>query len=671
MLFKPDTGASSTAPPMSEARSLTATTDAAELVASIVYLSGPGGSTLYSAFGLDGNWQQGRNGLLRLTPGGLSAAGGTPAMCTYKDLLYVVYQGRTAAGPNPGLCMAVYDGSKWQGGQYISQLPGKIMPQTDVYPALAVFNELLYVIYKKAGANDIYYAWFDGSTWFGDEVIEPSQGQAPQTDQGLDAVWCGSGPGQDGPSALRLVHRRPGNPALWTTNFDGANWVEDLPIPTYANFQPRSNQNPALATLPNGALGLFYPDVSTNQLRMARFDSTNGWTGDTVIRVPPNNTSLTSEYSPAVTALNDRLCLIYKQLATQDLYEAYFDGSTWSGGTKIVAPTSTPTIQTSWRPATATIPLTPASTDWLRSLPDSASVVAITLPGTHDSAAISSWPFHTPYACHSNSITDQLNAGIRLLDVRLQVALEGGQLVFNTCHGSIGSELGLNVYQSFPSLLDECKQFLRGHQQEFIAMSLKIDDNCYPSVNPPLVQHLTALLAQYPVKWATGAAPTLGDVRGHVYVFNRDIDPSLGFSLAWPDNTTGTMLQPDSRRNFPVYVQDEWKFGVLSTFPDDKKMAAFTQAMTQVHGGSDLLINFASATTWGGGGLYIHRVFLAWLGQYHIDARPRYLGWALWDYETLSVRTDTYGYLNPVQVLIDSNFGYRQYSQPFAPTFFG
>jgi hypothetical protein len=635
-----------------------------------VYLSGPGQSTLYSAFGPNGNWQQGRNGLLGLDPCGLSAAGGIPAMCTYKDLLYLVYQGRTAVGPSPALCLVVYDGAKWQGGQSISLLPGKIMPETDAYPALTVFNELVYLIYKKAGTNDIYYSWFDGSTWFGDEVIKPSEGQAPQTDQGLDAVWCGSGPGQSGRPALRLVHKRPGDQAFWTTNFDGANWVEDLPVPTSANFNPRSNENPALATLPDGALGLFYPDVMTHQLRMARFDSVNGWAGDVVIKIPPDSTTLASEYSPAVAALEDRLCLIYKQFGTQDLYEAYFDGSTWSGGTKIVAPASTTAIQTTWRPATATVPLTPSSTDWLRDLPDSTSVMAITLPGTHDSAAISSNPFHTPYACHSNSITDQLDAGIRLLDVRLQVTVEDGQIVFNTCHGNIGSDFGLNVYQSFPSLLDECKAFLQGHQQEFVAMSLKIDDNCYPSVNPPLVQHLTALLAQYPVKWANGSAPTLGSVRGHIYVFNRGIDPSLGFCLLWPDNTTGTMLPPDSTRNFPIYVQDEWKFGFLTTFPDEKKMEAFAAALTQVHGG-DLLINFASATTWGGGGLYIHRDFLEWLGQYHIDARPRYLGWTLWDYETLSVRTDTYGYLNPVQLLIDSNFGYQQYSEPFSPTFFG
>lgn len=63
----------------------------------------------------------------------------------------------------------------------------------------------------------------------------------------------------------------------------------------------------------------------------------------------------------------------------------------------------------------------------------------------------------------------QIRGGIRLMDVRLKVKKsEEGRYEFTTCHGNVGSGLGLNEFQSFPSLRQECGSFLEAHGTETV-----------------------------------------------------------------------------------------------------------------------------------------------------------------------------------------------------------
>ncbi|WP_159659593.1 hypothetical protein [Alcanivorax xiamenensis] len=105
--------------------------------------------------------------------------------------------------------------------------------------------------------------------------------------------------------------------------------------------------------------------------------------------------------------------------------------------------------------------------DWLSHISDDTLISEINLPGTHDTAAISTR--FNPYACHRFSVTDQLRGGIRLMDVRLKVKKsEEGRYEFTTCHGNLGSGIGLNEFQSFPSLLQEFRSFLEAHGTETV-----------------------------------------------------------------------------------------------------------------------------------------------------------------------------------------------------------
>jgi hypothetical protein len=338
---------------------------------------------------------------------------------------------------------------------------------------------------------------------------------------------------------------------------------------------------------------------------------------------------------------------------------------------------------------------------WLTTIRDSTLITEISLPGTHDSAAINSW-LTGFYDCHFTSITDQLTSGVRLLDVRLKVNPDPGGLSYSfvTCHGDIG----YNEYQSFVSLMNECQAFLEANPTEFIAMLLKVDDwngasdvvstahlesfvettpaghgtgpGLFPGEDQPIGVGVSGpglgpvsialqdVLRQYPVNTLNTAVPTLAQVRGKIYLINRINNmPSLGVPLDWPDNTSGTVVPPGPSREFSVYVQDQYA-GLPVIGPEGEKSRLFMNAMKQRKNGQ-MLLNFASATYSAVTGVYIWETVLRSLGTQSANIRPNPWGWSLWDYETGKCYTPQYGPITCVPMIVDANFNCRTFRAPF------
>ncbi len=316
---------------------------------------------------------------------------------------------------------------------------------------------------------------------------------------------------------------------------------------------------------------------------------------------------------------------------------------------------------------------------WLSHVPGDTLIGDINLPGTHDSAAINS-TIHTPYACHYRSITEQLEAGVRLLDVRLIIdAVPAGPhspatWEFYTCHGSTGLNSRAHVYQSLVSLLVECHDFLYAHPSEFIAMSLKIDDqNGVADTDlPGVLKALTNVLANHNVGPWQGDMPSLDTVRKRVYLLDRIIpalldpnrkpplDPvvaqqvaafSFGVSLDIPDNTPGVLLPATKGRNFPIYVQDMYE-DLPIIDPGAQKYALYVAAIPNKPA-DGLLINFASATRLKLGGVYIQDQVVGYFDK----NRPTASGWSLFDYEDQSANS-SFGLIDCVEIIIASNFAY-------------
>src|ERR1700722_19909498 len=139
-------------------------------------------------------------------------------------------------------------------------------------------------------------------------------------------------------------------------------------------------------------------------------------------------------------------------------------------------------------------------TRWMTALPDDIPISELSIPGTHNSAAINTTR-PTLWACQSHSITEQLKRGIRLLDIRLKPKPRStNDFEFKTCHGRLGL-FGANEFQSFDEVQKECIDFLRENPGETIIMIVKIDDwrRTRPVRRPQILQQLQAALNHLPL----------------------------------------------------------------------------------------------------------------------------------------------------------------------------
>ncbi|KAJ7074839.1 1-phosphatidylinositol phosphodiesterase [Mycena belliarum] len=110
---------------------------------------------------------------------------------------------------------------------------------------------------------------------------------------------------------------------------------------------------------------------------------------------------------------------------------------------------------------------TASNPDWMMKVPDSASLASISIPGTHDSMALFGGDLtqcQENFGASGDTLTAQLNAGIRMFDIRLRVN-EGN--TFTVHHGA--------VYQNanFDDVLRKIDQWLNAHPSEAVVMRIK------------------------------------------------------------------------------------------------------------------------------------------------------------------------------------------------------
>ena len=101
---------------------------------------------------------------------------------------------------------------------------------------------------------------------------------------------------------------------------------------------------------------------------------------------------------------------------------------------------------------------------WMSGLQDNISISKISIPGTHDSGARVDAPVVSGTAKTQDlSIAEQLNAGVRFLDIRCRHI----DNAFTIHHGAIYQNL------NFDDVLNACYTFLNSHPSETIIMSVK------------------------------------------------------------------------------------------------------------------------------------------------------------------------------------------------------
>ncbi|MFE6846976.1 phosphatidylinositol-specific phospholipase C [Streptomyces sp. NPDC057686] len=142
--------------------------------------------------------------------------------------------------------------------------------------------------------------------------------------------------------------------------------------------------------------------------------------------------------------------------------------------------------------------------DWMAGLGDSTALQRMTIPGTHDSGATKGGLY---VACQNTSIAQQLDSGIRFLDVRCRVT--GGSFAIH--HAAFFQDL------MFGDVLVACANFLAAHPSETVLMRLKQEysedsDATFRAVFDDYLDHR----GWRPLFRIADTLPALGQARGKV-----------------------------------------------------------------------------------------------------------------------------------------------------------
>jgi 1-phosphatidylinositol phosphodiesterase len=220
---------------------------------------------------------------------------------------------------------------------------------------------------------------------------------------------------------------------------------------------------------------------------------------------------------------------------------------------------------------------------WMRGISDDARVTSLSIPGTHNSCSIGGILGFTK--TQDVDLTDQLNAGIRFLDIRLSHYQDNLFVHHDVVH----------MGKCYADVLAVCSSFLDRHPSETILMSIKDEGRCdsvlgkfAPSrvfgksrgdpmnwvvrsssfedafmartwehvADPSLFYNLPSPLpGGGSVKINLTAETTLGEVRGKIVLLRRfEADEHVGFDLTyWPEN-----MRFRSATNPAYAVEDHW-----------------------------------------------------------------------------------------------------------------
>ena len=261
-------------------------------------------NTLYSAW-FDGAAWHGNQPIA--IPGGNPELNFTPGLAPYGSALYMVYKG---AHSNT-LYSAWFDGAAWHGNQPIA-IPGG-NPESNYSPALTEYQGVLYTVYKGAHSNTLYSAWFDGTAWHGNKPIAVSGSRTPELNYTPAlVVYAGR---------LYMIYKGAHSNTLYFAWFDGISWHGNTPIQTAAGT-PESDHEPWAATA-DGNLMIIYKGRSSSNLYWAAYDDNFNWWGNTSIgQVSPIRPR--SNQTGGAATFSGGLVMVYKADNSDDFYQAQF-----------------------------------------------------------------------------------------------------------------------------------------------------------------------------------------------------------------------------------------------------------------------------------------------------------------------------------------------------------
>lgn len=204
--------------------------------------------------------------------------------------------------------------------------------------------------------------------------------------------------------------------------------------------------------------------------------------------------------------------------------------------------------------------------NWMGALDENQKLTAFTIPGTHDSGARYE-TFSGTAICQKLSIDDQLDAGVRYLDIR-------GRHYNNTFeihHGVVYQKI------NFTDVLNSCKSFLTKNPSETVIMSLK-EEHTASGNNRSYEATFDSYVQQFPELFSLGnTIPTLKSVKGKIVLLRRFAATSTkGIDATnWADNAVFEINNAQAVKVQDLYkVSDNnAKWTAINTLANEAKLA--------------------------------------------------------------------------------------------------
>lgn len=239
---------------------------------------------------------------------------------------------------------------------------------------------------------------------------------------------------------------------------------------------------------------------------------------------------------------------------------------------------------------------------WLKDIDDNTKISTLAIPGTHNSAAC-----HTALPsvqCQGASVTDQLEHGVRFLDIRVgKYPLKSGDEAneLTVVHGKFPVRIPFPL--KLTSALDEVYDFLDKNKSETVIVSIKQEGTGEWDNNNDEFGNLIWDRYVNPKKdkWFLGTdLPKLGDARGKAVLFrrfgvnNEDRRNQFGFDAhVWKYNTI-----EDDRGTFCVqdFCEIEKADDVNKKVDYVKKLAKKAADYNSSNNDNKLFVNFTSGS---------------------------------------------------------------------------
>jgi len=228
---------------------------------------------------------------------------------------------------------------------------------------------------------------------------------------------------------------------------------------------------------------------------------------------------------------------------------------------------------------------------WMSRIGPGHYISELSIPGTHDSVTYVTSSINIYTKCQTLSLSEQLNVGIRYLDIRLKI--DDDKLVY--AHGPFTYD------ETFDLALKDAFDFLQFNPSEFVIMSVKNEADEESPEFQDLVERYFADPCIAEKIWRGTRLPTVKEARNQIIPLRRysnyknaanppGIDISGGL---WPKNTTGA---GQSYLGEKFAIQDEYSPGAFAFDAKWEQIASMLDEARRSNEKDRLYINFLSAT---------------------------------------------------------------------------